>query len=420
MSNRITFVSLTYFWLACIIICTSSCSTRSDEILPIKVNDRANIIGDKLEEQMLIEYPFPKGIPVLIETVTQIPDYELGNFAQKSMDSSSYWKSLGIGNKALDNGIYILVSEKPRLIQIRYGRNIILEAYRSGLAGGKIYRTFQEGFQKLEYDSGIEYVLRELSSSMPSALDIPWLARLEKPALKLLFSEYADFVIPSDGAYNNFVFRPYTKLLHYTKALISPWLFVVMNSLLLLLITYIGKEIISFVIRQKKIKIIFLTIWSITSGILLSVPYFGVVILLGSMRTEDLLFLNYLGISTEYILPNLEWMNKETSWWIALIYGVFMVPFVLVEAYITSYVLAKLFAGSEDEREIMSEFEQTQTAIADNLNQLIGRAIKNGVFILFMPLSISLLIIGNKILQIPKLVKRAITVANFEKKHNKH
>src|SRR6185369_10035214 len=117
---------------------------------------------------------FPDDTPVVIRTVSKIPSSEIGSFATEAMNHDPNRQSLrprGFLRRYFRHGlpygtgVYVLVSVQPLLLQIRFGDEIRLAAYQSGLAAGPWYRQ-QQTFPRAQIETHTVAVVNELAGKM--------------------------------------------------------------------------------------------------------------------------------------------------------------------------------------------------------------------------------------------------------------
>jgi len=357
----------------------SSCSKREDKNLGIKFIDDANLYSNNFKQRIINgTYRFPNGVAVLIVIIDSIPVSQIGFFANSIVENSSKWIE---SKKERKNSIFIIISKKPQLIQFRFGKNIILEAYKSGLAAGSKYRRYQEDFITKGYEIGLKEVLYNLTTEVPIALELSWLMKLQKPASQFIFYKMTDLAIPSDGAYTNIIFKPYVKVVKSLSIFSSPLFIVFINALLLLLIVKVGKVIIEKIFKKKKVSSILKTLWSIISSIFFSIPFWGSIVFLSSMRMEDSMFAEYMGIPILNFVKNSLWLSSQTHLWFAIVIGII--------AFLFSFI------------HYMGSLEDTEEMDVGILQQCIENGFRIIFFCLFMPGAISLLFLFHLIMKFP-------------------
>jgi hypothetical protein len=391
--------------LISIVSVLSSCNGRVDKNLGVKFVDEAKLYSEKFKEEIVNgKYHFPNGVPVLILTVDSIPISEIGFYASTVLENSSKWIE---SKKERKNCVLLIISKNPKLIQMRFGENVLLESYKSGLSAGNKYRTYQESFIAKDYESGLNEVLKNLEIELPQALDISWIMKLQKTGAKIAFKEMSDLSMPSDGAYTNNIFKPYCRLINTVSLFSSPFFLVLINALLLLLIVKVGKFIIKRLFgtrRLIKITAVLLVIWGIVSSVFFSIPFWGSFVFLSSMRIEDSLFAQYLQIPLLNISNNSFWFSSFTQFWLAIIVGVIVFAVTLPNGALNIMGVSYLFSSSKEEYEsdIKNDLSENSGLIFD---QALGSGFRFTFLALFMPRAISLLILVYYILKIPSAIK---------------
>ena len=142
----------------------------------VKVVDTAGILTKKVVRKIEDTYAFPPDSPILVRTIKTLKRSEAAAVATEMMQAEGYWESVRpkhfwekmTGDKPDATGTYILVSQEPRLIQIRFGERVRLQAYRAGLAVGDQYLTIQTRYLSgaLSPDAALKEALDTISNAM--------------------------------------------------------------------------------------------------------------------------------------------------------------------------------------------------------------------------------------------------------------
>ncbi|MEK7079908.1 MAG: TPM domain-containing protein, partial [Patescibacteria group bacterium] len=116
------------------------------------VNDYANIIPDDREailEQKILDYEKITSVEIAVVTTPSLEDDSIENYA------NTLFNTWGIGQKALDNGVLILVAPTEREYRIEVGRG--LEDRLTDAASDALGReTLPDAFRAGDYAGGIE------------------------------------------------------------------------------------------------------------------------------------------------------------------------------------------------------------------------------------------------------------------------
>jgi hypothetical protein len=337
--NTILLLSAISFF---IVGCSRRTVNQSRSISP-KVIDNINLLSPKVKKEIEERCKFPDGIFVLVRTVGELDLAKIGSYATEAMQKEPFWEQVrpkGLfsrwikQDKPWSTGVYVLVSQDPNLIQIRYGERIRLEAYRSGLAVGGKYSQIQRQFKNQGADLGTLNALKELSQELPSALNLPWYLRYGKTLVAVTFSEFEELVSPSDGMYSKWILRPYLKLIQVLGGFFSIWYFMLLNLCLYSSMNILFAKALPNVILRKrnpKAKAVWKTVVSIVINAFFAVPFLGGVILLNGSRFEDYLALQQLGISSpDQASLGVHWFLNVTGFWLA--------AFVMLMNYINLWI----------------------------------------------------------------------------------
>ena len=141
------------------------------------VNDFANIIPDDQESnlrKMVKDYENKTSIQMCVVTITSLEGSSVEDYA------NTLFKTWGIGQKELNNGLLVLVSlnDKKWRIEVGYGlEEWITDSYSKSV--GEI--NFKPNFRKGDYYAGINMALKNFISSLG---DNGWAQRQELLAIK--------------------------------------------------------------------------------------------------------------------------------------------------------------------------------------------------------------------------------------------
>jgi hypothetical protein len=290
---------------------------------------------------------------------------------------------------------------------MRYGENVLLEAYRHGLSTGNKYRAYQESFIAKGYEEGLSDILKNLEIELPIALDLSWIMKLQKPVAQLAFKEMSDLSMPSDGAYTNIIFKPYSRLIKTLSFFPSPLFLLIINALLLLLIVKTGKFVITKLFGTKSLKKltgILLVVWGIVSSIFFSIPFWGSIVFLSSMRIEDSMFAQYMQIPLLEITKNSFWFSSYTQIWLAIIIGLLVFAVALPTYYFGAMAINYLMSSNDEDYKANIK-SQMDDASEEVFSQSFGKGIRFTFFALFMPRAISLLVLIYFLLKLPSAIK---------------
>lgn len=398
-------ISVRFLFLIALVFALSSCNSRVDKNLGVKFIDDAKLYSENFKQEIINgKYHFPNGVPIVIMTIDTIPISEMGFFGNDILENSSKWFE---SKKERKNCVFLIISKNPKLIQMRFGENVLLEAYRHGLSTGNKYRAYQESFIANGFEKGLSDILKNLETELPLALDISWIMRIQKPGAKIAFKEMSDLSMPSDGAYTNIIFRPYSRLIKTLSFFPSPLFLIIINAILLLLIVKTGKLLIIKLLGTKSLKkltSILLVVWGLISSIFFSIPFWGSIVFLSSMRIEDSMFAQYMQIPLLEITKNSFWYSSYTQIWLALIIGILVFVIALPTYYFGAMAINYLMSSNDEDFKANLKSEMDDS-FGEVINQSFGKGIRFAFFTLFMPRAISLLVLIYFLLQLPSAIK---------------
>jgi hypothetical protein len=331
---------------------------------------------------------FPSDIPVLVR-ITDAPVASIaGPAATDRMEHETHWQKVQPRtwhqryvkqNAPWGSGMYLLVSARPALVQVRFGDRIRLDAYRAGLAAGPHYRRMQEAFAANPGEAEIVAIVRDAAARLPGVLNTPWYLSLVRSMSSVAFSEIEEFVLPADGAFRKWVVRTYVGILRELGAAATGWRYLLFTALCYCVL-WPATYFLSRAMRQqsKAAQIVAGTASLLAKGIYF-VAALASLLLLANGRIEDELLLRDLG------LQPLKWTGFDSQY--------FAVHGGWILAIVTG--IAAFIASALESMEEMQEAKaRGETQVS--LNFLFA-PFAWGALVLFLPRGIGLFALLNRV-----------------------
>jgi hypothetical protein len=294
---------------------------NSNPMLPLRIYDEANLLSNHLEEHLTETYRFPSGVLMLVRTIDELDYATIGSYATDAMEKETYWAKFGREGepRPWSMGVYILVSKRPSLIQLRYGEMLRWQAYRAGLVIGNKYQKIQQEFEQRGPNLGTLNTVKVLSQELPVALDLPWYLQYAKPLIAITFAELQELASPPTGTYSKWILRPYLVVIDALGAE-GAFGFFLSSILLYMLIQVLASRVLVEIILLRKgsdVKVRWRKRASLAISVLFAVPFLAGGVLLSSGRLEDHLALQGLGITDpERFALGLSWFMDATGFWL--------------------------------------------------------------------------------------------------------
>jgi hypothetical protein len=270
---------------------------------------------------------------VLVRTIAELPTTPgISGFAAEAMEDDPHWDEVdprGFVSRWVDpapkNSVFVLVSQSPRMVQVRFGRSLVIPALREGVQAGPGYRAWQDAYAQ-DLPQALVGGLTNLSSAMQRGLDAPWYVKL------IARSEVGGFVLelldewlgPGDGFFTRYLLEPTVRLVVPLTNLVAPlgaWaiLFVVaLAGFLLELLGDTAGQRISRLLRNNRVG------YGVVQGarlgwkILLMSCFGAALMLVASGRWEDGMALMVMGAPTLDSVPgSLATLAAPTALWLA-------------------------------------------------------------------------------------------------------
>ncbi|MEX2260902.1 MAG: hypothetical protein WD696_03070 [Bryobacteraceae bacterium] len=275
---------------------------------PVVIDDAGVLTPESIAAIEAIR--FPRDIPAVVRTVNSIPIAKIGTYATDAMAEEAAWNELrprGFLRKYFrqdapwGTGVYVLVSMDPALLQIRFGEEIRLRAYREGLATGPWYRERQR-FPKDGLNDHVTQTVRELAQTLEQAGEPRWPMTWVYFFASVLYSEIEDFLAPGDGPFSSTVLQYHIRLIDSLGGTTSAWSFVLVSLLCVLVFWLLFNKLLI-----ERLLLPFLRSRFARSGIVFTsevtllafvVAAVATIAVLGRGRIEDELALARLGLSS--------------------------------------------------------------------------------------------------------------------------
>jgi len=289
----------------------SGCSQLAKQEFPPMILDQADLL-DQQTEAWLTSFHYPRGFAFVIRSVDELPEALIGAraddlFAETAKESSE--------EDALENrGVFVLLSRKPALVQVRVGEKLHSLARWGGVIAGPDYIAKQSLAMNGDFDDAVRAIVPWLAQRLPETTE---LSRTRKLLLNDIMaeisSELEDFGLPSESFYGHYLLKPVLELRVRERIRFGSWwiTYVVLGVLLLVAKWIVGavfgvtaggleraalrssRGLFKGVRTASDVARILL---SIGLGLLFSIPSAASALLLSGSRLEDQIALKASGV----------------------------------------------------------------------------------------------------------------------------
>jgi hypothetical protein len=289
------------FWLAAGF--TSRPTARTTPFVADGAGAYSNATVDRL-----MSIHFPEDTPVVIRTVNNIPLKEIGAYATQCMNNDPHSQVLrprGLLRRFFrrdspsGTGVFVLVSLEPLLLQIRFGDQLRLRAYRTGLATGPWYRS-QQRFPREEIENHTVEVVQALARKVEDAGRSSWFMGLLERIPSEAYAEIEDLLAPSENRVERVVLSGYVRILATFGGTRSLLCFFLINIVCLVLPWFVLGKVVVWVLRKAtKSKVVVGVVRALVNSGLLGIAMLSVASLgiLSRGRIEDEMALSSLGVA---------------------------------------------------------------------------------------------------------------------------
>lgn len=165
----------------------------------VSVRDRAHLLSARTEQRLRRRKL--TGYDLAVRTRKSVPTARIVGVADDVFDA------LAKHDAFAKRGVLVLVTKRPRLVQVRVGKDVYLAAQRAGITFGPAYVAHQRA-PSANADIALRRFMKWLVPHLPESRH-GWRERLTNNVLyKPIIHEIGDLTQPSDGIYGKYLFAP--------------------------------------------------------------------------------------------------------------------------------------------------------------------------------------------------------------------
>ncbi|GDX83957.1 hypothetical protein LBMAG42_57680 [Deltaproteobacteria bacterium] len=201
----------------------TGCGPATEDLdYPVVIHDDANLLSEDVEER-LREQVYPRGFAFVIVSTTVESVTAIGVTAGEAFETLA--DSGADGDAIAERGVVFVVTEEPRLVQVRVGSDLASLARWKGLTVGPEYLRHQRVTQ-LTLEGGLRELVGAMASRLPAAVELPWYRRwLLFDLQSELLMDLEDLGTPSDSFYGHVLLRPLTAMRFLEQEWLGTWWF---------------------------------------------------------------------------------------------------------------------------------------------------------------------------------------------------
>lgn len=288
-----------YFIMVSFCFLLISCSDKSEKTIfqpkIVEVSD-SSPMPNHLRE-VFMNYNYPAGlIPVACYVDSISSAMYTGSYADELFDQfADDYQSTGNFRKC---GMLILISESPRLIQIRVGS--LYKAYCSmtGVTSGNDYLTLQMKLESEAFSTVLPHFLQNIKVRIDELNELPWYKRMRINDIMGFISTFLDYAgSPSENFYGICILKPILIMMaFFTHMLENIFLSILLVLSLLLVGRYFLVRWLKHLANKNRLFRFLPVIFNFLLGFLFSIPVAGAAILLSGGRMEDMIALHSFNI----------------------------------------------------------------------------------------------------------------------------
>ncbi len=328
----------TAMMLSCVpdtINCTYSPNIEGNTEIPVKV------------KQLFLNYEYPAGVvPVLYYTDEINPLIETGSYADDLFKKLS--KEVADKQSFKKSGVLVVISETPKLIQIRTGKDYSVYCNMTGVTSGKEYLELQMRLENESITDVLPSFLENICVRINEFNNLPPRKRAQLNGAATNISQTLDYVsTPSENFYGKAFLKPMLILQSFFIKICKSWFVSIILIFLLLIIIRWSIKMIINKLFSKNVELgnILNIILDVTISFTYSFSTIAAAVLLSSGRMEDLIAMHEMGIP---FLENLSNVISKASLSHSIFFsGVFSFLVAIKLLYCNDYFIYNLLPAEK-------------------------------------------------------------------------
>lgn len=295
----------------------TSCSSPSDKKYTPFVSEQANAVADSTKTAFTT-FDFPKGVvPVLVA------NHQIHELIETGVETDNLFVEFEERFKDDDfddYGLFVLVTEEPRLIQVRLGSYYDVYASLCGVTMGQQYLEIQQRYADGNQETAMREMLTVICDNIRQRQSLSWYQKSQLSGIHSSINSAMEwFGTPSENLYGTLVTKPVYYIISIGSKLFGSWLW----GIIIVFLFVIGVRLLIAKILQKLIpslrwRELVSRIIGGCFSLIFSLSAAGCSMLFSSGRLEDLTAIKAFGIpNVESFIANPSMFVQETSFILA-------------------------------------------------------------------------------------------------------
>lgn len=295
----------------------TSCSSPSDKKYSPYISEQANAVNDSIK-MAFTTFDFPIGlVPVLMA------NHQIDELIEAGVEADNFFEEFEEKLKDDDfddYGLFVLVTENPRLIQVRLGSYYDVYASLCGVTMGQKYLEIQQSYADGNQESAMREMLTMICDNIRQRQSLSWYQKSQLSGIHSSINSAMEWLgTPSENLFGTLVTKPVYYIISIGSNLFGSWLW----GIIVVFLFVIGVRLLIGIILQKLIPSIRWRnlVSRIIGGcfsLIFSLSAAGCSMLFSSGRLEDLTAIKAFGIpNVESFIANPSMFVQETSFILA-------------------------------------------------------------------------------------------------------
>lgn len=288
---RKNFIILLLFFMT---LWMTGCTSPSDQSYSPQIVSMSGNLSDSLR-MIFKTFNYPTSVVPVLVSSESIPDpIKTGAFADNLFDEFSE-------NMAADNfedfGLLVVITQEPKLMQVRLGNYYKKYAELCGVSLGKQYLEIQQLYSYSDRDFALHEMLTNVCNNLTERKNLSWYQKNQLNSINGAVSSVMSwFGSPSENFYGTYIAKPIYTVISFGSNIFSSWLGgIVLLFTLVLFIKNLMNRLLSG-ISIPILRSILIGLINFLLGLGVSVSVMGCASVLSSGRLEDLIALKSFGI----------------------------------------------------------------------------------------------------------------------------
>ena len=272
----------------------TGCTSPSNQSYSPQIVSMSGDLSDSLR-MIFKTFNYPTSVvPVLVSSKSIPEPIKTGAFADNLFDELS---EKMVAEDFEDFGLLVVITQEPKLMQVRLGSYYEKYAELCGVSIGKQYLDIQQQYSYSDRDFALHEMLTNVCNNITERKNLTWFQKNQLNSINDAISSVMSWLgSPSENFYGTYITKPIYTVISFGSNLLNSWLG---GIVLLFVLVLVFKKMINRLLNWITIPILRTILTGLVNfllGLGVSVSVMGCASVLSSGRLEDLIALKSFGI----------------------------------------------------------------------------------------------------------------------------